>query len=113
MNPTQVVRATASGRTPLIHFLGKRTIPEAIDHTPRAHPAAPTQQLPTSFAEYRKNAQQHGPLSGYKSAGRNSAIEPKAGEVFDRSQLPQRFWRTSLSKEEIEVIESGGAAAFA
>ena len=35
------------------------------------------------------------------------------GEVFDRNQLPKRFWRMTISKEEMELIESGGAAAFA
>lgn len=85
---------------------------EKIDHTPRPHPAAPTQALPTSFAEYRKNAQQHGPLSGFNKPKRPT-IEPALGEVWDRNQLPLRFWRSTLSAHEIEVIESGGAAAFA
>jgi small subunit ribosomal protein YMR-31 len=40
-------------------------------------------------------------------------MELKEGEVFDRNQLPQRFWRMKLSPEEMEIIESGGAAAFA
>ena len=34
-----------------------------IDHTPHAHPAAPTSfSLPETFASYRQKAQQHGPL---------------------------------------------------
>ncbi|PWW78927.1 hypothetical protein C7212DRAFT_167045 [Tuber magnatum] len=109
MNASQVFRASATGRTPLIQFLGKRSIPESVDHTPRPHPVAPTKALPNSFAEYRKTAQQHGPLGDYK-ATTAASISPPKGQVFDRSQLPPRFWRLTLSKEEMEVIESGGAA---
>ncbi|CAZ79360.1 unnamed protein product [Tuber melanosporum] len=108
MSASQALRASTAGRTPLIQFLGKRSIPESIDHTPRPHPAA-TKALPNSFAEYRKKAQQHGPLGGYKAATATS-ISPGKGQVFDRSELPPRFWRLTLSKEEMEVIESGGAA---
>ncbi|KAI5784703.1 hypothetical protein EDC01DRAFT_206073 [Geopyxis carbonaria] len=112
MNATRALQATT--RTPMIQFLGKRTIPQNIDHTPRAHPEAPNQTLPSSFAEYRKAAQQHGPLGPYKTAPTvNTSIQPKAGEVWDRNQLPQRFWRMPITREEIEIIESGGAAAFA
>jgi small subunit ribosomal protein YMR-31 len=109
MNASQVFRASTAGRTPLIQFLGKRSIPESIDHAPRPHPAAPTKALPNSFAEYRKKAQQHGPLGGYKATTAPS-ISPSKGQVSDRSELPPRFWRLTLSKEEMEVIESGGAA---
>ncbi|PUU79287.1 hypothetical protein B9Z19DRAFT_979949 [Tuber borchii] len=114
MSASKVLRASTTGRTPLIQFLGKRSIPEPVDHTPRPHPAAPTKALPNSFAEYRKEAQQHGPLSGYKPATaprapRAPSISPGQGQVFDRSQLPPRFWRLTLSKQEMEVVESGGA----
>jgi len=105
---SQVLRASTTGRTPLIQFLGKRSIPESIDHTPRPHPAA-TKALPNSFAEYRKNSLQHGPLSGYK-ATTAASISPSKGQAFDRSELPPRFWRPTLSKQEMEIIESGGAA---
>ena len=37
---------------------------EAIDHSPHAHPASPTDSLPESFASYRTRATQHGPLGG-------------------------------------------------
>jgi len=113
MNASQVFRASTAGRTPLIQFLGKRSIPESIDHAPRPHPAAPTKALPNSFAEYRKEAQQHGPLGGYKATTPpriSPSISPSKGQVFDRSELPPRFWRLTLSKEEMEVVESGGAA---
>ncbi|THZ89450.1 hypothetical protein D6C84_00037 [Aureobasidium pullulans] len=113
------------GRQPMIRFLGKRSIPTKIDHTPHAHPAAPTSELPDSFASYRQKAQQHGPLSrrspasqyggfvGPKAGKSLGPVEPAAGEFFDRSDLPARFARTSWSAAEIEAIESGGASMFA
>ncbi|MCJ1420270.1 hypothetical protein MMC32_006627 [Xylographa parallela] len=58
----------AAGRVPLIKFIGKRTPPKTIDHTPTAHPASPSHSLPDSFANYRSNAQQHGPLGSQGSA---------------------------------------------
>ncbi|KAL0636728.1 hypothetical protein Q9L58_004336 [Maublancomyces gigas] len=109
MNATRLLRASTVGRTPMIQFMGKRSIPASVDHTPRPHPAATTKSLPTSFAEYRQKAQQHGPLA-YKTNS-SSSIEPSAGQVFDRNDLPSRFWRLTLSKEEMDVIESGGAFA--
>ncbi|KAF8476178.1 hypothetical protein BDZ91DRAFT_711122 [Kalaharituber pfeilii] len=107
---TQVLRA-AGRRTPLIQFLGKRSIPESIDHTPRLHPQDPHGSLPKSFAEYRAKAQQHGPLTGYRSAssGGKPSIQPKEGEHFDRNELPRRFWRLAVSKAEMEAIETGAA----
>jgi len=107
MNSTRTL--LAHYRTPLISFIGKRTVPKNIDHSPRPHPESSTHSLPNSFAQYRQNAQQHGPLA----RNSNSAMELKEGEVFDRNQLPRRFWRMRLSPEEMEIIESGGAAAFA
>jgi small subunit ribosomal protein YMR-31 len=91
------------------------TTPGNVDHSPRPHPQSPTQSLPTSFAEYRKVAQQHGPLGTYRSAssGAKPDITPKTGEYFDRNELPKRFWRMQISRREQEIIESGGAAAFA
>jgi len=41
------------------------------------------------------------------------SIEASVGEFFDRNQLPRRFWRMTLSQKEMEIIESGGAAAWA
>lgn len=126
----------------MIRFLGKRSIPTSmyllvkastapsdthaeIDHTPHAHPAAPTSELPESFASYRQKAQQHGPLHrrtaasqyggfvGGKPGSALGPVEPASGEFFDRSELPARFARTSWSAAEIEAIESGGASLFA
>ncbi|KAJ9607952.1 hypothetical protein H2200_008031 [Cladophialophora chaetospira] len=68
MWPSLVLRA-AHQRTPLIKFLGKRSTPKSVDHTPHAHPASPTHSLPESFASYRSKAQQHGPLGGGGSNG--------------------------------------------
>lgn len=103
----------------------------AIDHTPQPHPASPTNSLPDgfgksshSFSEYRQRSQQYGPLQktwsrlsedgiGAAPAAALGPVEPGKGLYFDRDELPARFRRTILSAEEIEVIESGGASAFA
>ncbi|RPB28583.1 hypothetical protein L211DRAFT_865137 [Terfezia boudieri ATCC MYA-4762] len=128
MIASRVLRA----RTPLIQFLGKRSIPgkerilsvcickfklilfypESIDHSPRLHPQDPHPSLPTSFAEYRVRASQHGPLTGYRSASSTAtrpSIQPKEGEHFDRNELPKRFWRLRISKAEMQAIEDGAA----
>ncbi|KAF3125611.1 hypothetical protein TWF703_010939 [Orbilia oligospora] len=86
MNPTRVL----ARRTPLIHFIGKRSIPEAIDHTPLAN--------------------QHGPLAT-RSASSKSYFSPAPpqGQFFDRSELPARFGRLKWSSAEIDAVESGGA----
>jgi small subunit ribosomal protein YMR-31 len=55
---------------------------------------------------------QHGPLATGPALQRAS-IAAAAGEYFDRNQLPRKFWRMTISKEEMEIIESGGAAAWA
>jgi len=122
--------AAHSERTPMIKFLGKRTTPSSVDHTPHAHPASPTHELPegfgsskpssTSFSSYRQNAQQHGPLG--VSAARAAAgaigghsghslgpVTQAKGEYFDRSELPLRFRRTPFDQAEIDAIETGGA----
>ena len=41
----------AQHRTPMIKFLGKRSPPKQVDHTPHLHPADPHPSLPDSFAE--------------------------------------------------------------
>jgi small subunit ribosomal protein YMR-31 len=120
MHATAALRNAA--RTPLIKFIGKRTTPTAIDHTPKAHPASPSTSLPDSFASYRAKAQQHGPLNNparaSSSAGAIGAatgaslgpIEPNRGQFFDRDDLPARFRRLPWSELEIEAIETGGAS---
>ncbi|KAI5785741.1 hypothetical protein FPQ18DRAFT_309182 [Pyronema domesticum] len=110
MNASSIARAVHA-RTPSISFLGKRVIPKNIDHTPKVHPQSPSSELPKSFAEYRISATQHGPLA--PKAAPRASIQPSAGEYFDRNQLPERFWRMKISAREMEIIESGGAAAWA
>ncbi|OJJ47470.1 hypothetical protein ASPZODRAFT_43814, partial [Penicilliopsis zonata CBS 506.65] len=105
----------AAARTPLIRFLGKRSVPKSVDHTPRPHPASPTGALPDSFAAYRIKAQQHGPLGhasfssgvGGQSGASLGPIRPQSGEFFDRVELPQRFHRLPWTAAEIEAIETG------
>jgi len=132
MFTTRVLRQAAqhAERTPSIKFLGKRTVPSSVDHTPQPHPASPTHSLPesftsgshTSFSSYRSHAQQFGPLRktvqnaggvGGHSGADLGPIQPPKGVAFDRNELPARFRRSPLTLAEIEVIESGGAAAFA
>ncbi|KAK5053765.1 hypothetical protein LTR84_001726 [Exophiala bonariae] len=109
MRASLILRA-AQHRTPSIKFIGKRT-------------------PPNSFATYRSKAQQHGPLGGNAkastsgfttygaiggSAGRSlGSVQPKEGEVFDRNDLPKRFWRTQWTDEEIDAVTSGGATLVA
>ncbi|KAL6707962.1 hypothetical protein ACN47E_003636 [Coniothyrium glycines] len=119
MNATRIL----AHRQPMIRFLGKRTTPTKIDHTPHAHPAAPSNELPSSFKNYRQKAQQHGPLNtGFAAVGGHiggaagkdlGPVEAGKGFFFDRSELPQRFQPLSWSAAEIEAIESGGASMFA
>ncbi|KAG6354356.1 hypothetical protein INS49_004373 [Diaporthe citri] len=131
MFATKALRQAAAHaeRVPSIKFIGKRSIPSAVDHTPKPHPASPSQSLPSdfsanSFSEYRQRSQQYGPLQktwartseggiGGASGSALPSIEPGKGFFFDRDELPARFRRTSWTVEEIEAIESGGASAFA
>ncbi|OIW27840.1 hypothetical protein CONLIGDRAFT_452489 [Coniochaeta ligniaria NRRL 30616] len=130
---TRILRQAAqhAERTPSIKFLGKRTVPSSVDHTPHPHPASPTHSLPeawgsgsshTTFSSYRDHAQQFGPLrktikSGDGIGGHSGAqlgpIQPPQGYAFDRNELPARFRRIPLTLAEIEAIESGGAEVFA
>jgi len=123
----------------MIKFLGKRTYPKQVDHTPQPHPASPTNKLPESFASYRQKAQQHGPLGGQQfdapsrplasstaamggpmtygaiggRAGRDlGPIKPKEGEYFDVSELPRRFQRRVWTEEEMDAVTSGGATMW-
>ncbi|KAH8765916.1 hypothetical protein F5883DRAFT_522393 [Diaporthe sp. PMI_573] len=134
MLATRALRQAAAHaeRVPSIKFIGKRSIPASVDHSPRAHPASPSGSLPAdfsasshhSFSEYRQRSQQYGPLQktwartaeggiGGASGAALPSIEPANGFFFDRDDLPARFRRTSWTVEEIEAIESGGASAFA
>jgi len=132
MFATKVLRQAAGAahaeRTPMIKFIGKRSTPSSIDHTPHAHPASPTHELPadftsppksTSFSTYRQQAQQHGPLGrnakssdgslGSLSGQSLGSVTPAKGEYFDRNELPARFRRTPIDLAEIDAIETGGA----
>ncbi|KAF7508260.1 hypothetical protein GJ744_009405 [Endocarpon pusillum] len=133
MRVTSVLRAVSHGRTPLIKFIGKRSPPKSVDHTPHAHPASPSESLPDSFANYRSKAQQHGPLAGgggsrntpsapissltYGAVGGRAGrklgpVQPKQGEYFDRNELPIRFRRTAFTEAEMEAIQTGGASLY-
>lgn len=111
MNCTRVL----SHRTPRINFIGKRVVPESIDHTPRVHPASPSSSLPSSFKQYREAiANQHGPLATRSASSKTFfSINLRDGEVSDRSELPKRFGRLSWSPKEINAVETGGASLLA
>ncbi|KAH1486676.1 hypothetical protein LV164_006541 [Aspergillus fumigatus] len=120
MRATIALRNAA--RTPLIRFVGRRSVPQSIDHTPRPHPASPSGVLPDSFAAYRSKAQQHGPLGrasftqgsiGRLPGAALGPVQPKQGEFFDRAELPARFHRLPWTEAEIEAIETGGASLYA
>ncbi|KAK4245988.1 hypothetical protein C7999DRAFT_33618 [Corynascus novoguineensis] len=133
MFATKVLRQAAAHaeRTPSIRFIGKRTIPASIDHSPKPHPASPTGSLPpsftngsshSSFSVYRDHAQQFGPLRKTIKADSGiggvpgsylGPVEPPKGVFFDRNDLPARFHRQPLTAAEIEAIETGGAALVA
>ncbi|EWC45842.1 hypothetical protein DRE_04849 [Drechslerella stenobrocha 248] len=110
----QATRALAH-RTPLIRFLGKRSIPESIDHTPRPHPASPSSSLPTSFKQYREAiANQHGPLAtrSASSASKPFFVQP-AALLNNSGELPQRFGRLRWTPVEMDAVNSGGASLLA
>ncbi|KAK5947261.1 hypothetical protein PMZ80_001410 [Knufia obscura] len=141
LRPTAILRASHA-RTPLIKFLGKRSHPKQVDHTPQPHPASPTHELPESFASYRQKVQQHGPLGGQQNNNGSEAprpsksaagvmggpmtygaiggtpgsrlgpIKPKEGEYFDVSELPRRFQKKVWSDEEMDAVASGGASLW-
>jgi small subunit ribosomal protein YMR-31 len=117
MNATKIL---LQQRQPMIKFIGKRTTPAKLDHTPHTHPAAPS-PLPNTFATYRQTAQQHGPLNtkntpGYRIGSHSGAslgpVEPAKGVNFDRSELPGKYQRMPWTLAEIEAVESGGASVW-
>ncbi|KAH8175529.1 ribosomal protein s36, mitochondrial domain-containing protein [Sarocladium implicatum] len=139
MFTTRVLRQAAAHaeRQPLIKFIGPRTIPASVDHTPKPHPASPNGDLPANFSSYgagdsasrhanfssyRDHAQQHGPLQksirnsvggiGGSAGAQLGDIAPPKGTFFDTSELPARFRRAPIDLAEIEAVESGGAAVF-
>lgn len=91
-------------RTPLIRFIGKRSVPSTLDHSLRAHPEGPG-ELPSSFAQYRQKAQTHGPLARSSS----TSAPADSGVHLSVSDLPKRFHYSQLSEAELENINSGGA----
>ncbi|PHH62740.1 hypothetical protein CDD81_6728 [Ophiocordyceps australis] len=137
MFASRALRQTAAHaeRVPLIKFIGPRSVPESIDHSPKPHPASPSGNLPesfsgygnssaaarhSSFSTYRDHAQQHGPLQksirylshgiGDSSGSQLGSVEPPKGVYFDVSDLPPRFRRAPIELAEIEAVDSGGAA---
>ena len=54
----------------------------------------------------------HGAIGGHTGHELGSVQVEKKGEVFDRSELPERFRRTRWTEAEIEAVGSGGASAW-
>ncbi|CAE6390278.1 unnamed protein product [Rhizoctonia solani] len=106
MIASRSVAATARAHKPMIHFLGKRTIP-AEPHVPAPHPAAPPEAR-TTFEEFRRK------FKAYQSpAPRKSKNEdvPVYNDIWD---APSHLWRSRLvlTEREANAVMSGGAAAF-
>ncbi|OAA80692.1 ribosomal protein YMR-31 [Akanthomyces lecanii RCEF 1005] len=136
MFTTRALRQAAAHaeRQPMIKFIGPRSIPSSVDHSPKPHPASPSGKLPESFAaaadgsssrhasfsSYRDHVQQHGPLQktirsgdagiGGMSGSTLGSVDAPSGVFFDISELPARFRRQPINLAEIEAVESGGAA---
>jgi small subunit ribosomal protein YMR-31 len=91
MFTTRALRQAAAHaeRTPLIRFIGPRTIPgklanaapspsyvaftdqtktASVDHTPKPHPASPLGELPSNFSAYGNgdNSSRHASFSSYR-----------------------------------------------
>ena len=73
----------AQSRTPLIKFLGKRSSPSQVDHTPHLHPADPHPSLPDSFAEsfvkYREQVSNPGSYNSSQPSSSSSQSGSKGG----------------------------------
>ncbi|CAG9948816.1 unnamed protein product [Clonostachys rosea f. rosea IK726] len=116
MNTDQVCHPTAS-----------------IDHTPKPHPASPDGKLPASFVSTLPPATPPSAPTATMPAARSlqksirysetngvggtsgsalGSVAAPAGMYFDTSELPARFRRAPIELEEIEAVESGGAALF-
>lgn len=104
MIATRSVAATARVHTPLIHFLGKRTIPTE-PHTPAVHPAAPP-EAKTTFEEFRRR------FKAYSAPTPRKAKQEEAAQYNEIWEAPSRFWRSrlALTESEMDAIMSGGAA---
>lgn len=87
MRPTQA----AQKFHPLIKFLGKRSTPKNVDHTPKVHPLSGMKSLPASF----------GASSG--SSGSGPAV---LESVLD---LPAKFQTPKIGESELEQVNSGAA----
>lgn len=85
-----MMRATAIALkfTPSIKFLGKRTVPKNLDHSPRLHPLSTVTELPASFGQ-----------ASASSGGVFSSIK----------ELPRRLQSPALTEQEMDNINSGGA----
>jgi len=103
MIPSRSVAATARVHKPLIHFLGKRTLPTE-PHIPAPHPAAPPETR-TTFEEFRRRFKAYSAPTPRKGQEES----PVYTEIWE---APSRFWRSKLvlSESEVEAIMSGGAA---
>ncbi|KAF8603426.1 hypothetical protein BDV93DRAFT_606718 [Ceratobasidium sp. AG-I] len=106
MIATRSVAATARVHTPLIHFLGKRTVPTE-PHTPAPHPAAPP-ETKTTFEEFRRKFKAYSAPTPRKGNAKQEEVSTY-NEIWE---APSRFWRSrlALTESEVDAIMSGGAA---
>ncbi|QRV72312.1 hypothetical protein RhiJN_00326 [Ceratobasidium sp. AG-Ba] len=104
MIATRYLASPARVHTPLIHFIGKRTLPKE-PHVPQPHPAAP-QELRTTFEEFRRR---------FKSYSAPAPRKNKNDDVMTYNapwEAPKRFWRSRLviTDSEMDAVMSGGAS---
>ncbi|KAJ1308312.1 hypothetical protein OPQ81_004024 [Rhizoctonia solani] len=106
MIASRPVAAAARVHKPMIHFLGKRTIPTE-PHVPAPHPAAPP-EVRTTFAEFRSK------FKAYQSPAPRKSQNDQVRVYNDIWDAPSRFWRdrVPITEREVNAIMSGGAAAY-
>lgn len=90
MHPSNAV----SKFQPLIKFLGKRTVPKDIDHTPNVHPLSGMKKLPKSF---------------FSSDSHTSAPNKGQNRVPTLLDLPLKYRTPPIDLAELEQVNSGAA----
>ncbi|CAK9781517.1 hypothetical protein CC85DRAFT_282662 [Cutaneotrichosporon oleaginosum] len=107
-----------NARTPLIQFLGKRSLPSST-HKPGPHPAAP-KEIVENFASFSAKSQSSSSSSSSSSFSASSHASAYGTGFLPASKKPydfENFWEapsylwqhTEMTEREIEAVMSGGA----
>ncbi|MDC6271318.1 ribosomal protein S36 [Acetobacter pasteurianus] len=83
---------------------GPHPIPKQ-PHAAKIHPLAPEGLIPGSVGS---SSGSHSSTQT-RSYHNSNPIQPKEGEFFSRSELPQRFRYKPIKDFEIDNVQSGGA----